>query len=100
MLSWLVGLLKVTPWVTLVAIWHQANKLKPAVWPNASRSRIKIGGKLELWVTLSSRGTVEVFNAGGFAEEKPFDPRARRDSSSEPAFSVFFRISFRPPSLV
>ena len=44
-------------------------------------------------------GRVEVFNAGGFAEEKSVDFRAGRDSSSEPALSIFFRISSKPPLL-
>ena len=38
-------------------------------------------------------------NASGFVEEKSVDPRARRDSSSEPALSIFFRISSKPPLL-
>ena len=41
-----------------------------------------------------------MFNAAGvFPEEKLVNPRARRDSSSEPALSNFFRISSSPPSL-
>ena len=41
-----------------------------------------------------------VFNAAGVLhEEKSVNPRTRRDSSSEPALSNFFRISSSPPSL-
>ena len=44
--------------------------------------------------SLSSRGRVEAFDAGGFAEEKSVDPRARRDSSSEPALFNFLQNFF------
>ena len=47
----------------------------------------------------SSRGIVNEFCAPGILPgKKSLDPMARRESSSEPAPSIFFKISSNPPS--
>ena len=48
------------PWVTLVAIWHQANMLKAAVWPVASGLGIKLAAdrscRGRLWLAVKAWG--------------------------------------------